>query len=547
MLDDIDPNLIEDPVVRQIVVRLLQSAEHQHEIIAALLEENRLLKDEIARLKGQHGKPQIKSNVPVTDHSSEAQRKQPKIWTKQPKKHLIAINRTRVLELDRTDLPPDIEFKGYEDYVVQDLKLECDNILFQRAKYYSPSTGKTYLANLPPGYTGHFGPGSRSLALWLAYSGNMSHADIHALFANAGLHISTGKVCQLLVEGQADFHTESADVLMAGVASSPWHHLDDTLTRVNGQNQHCYTLCNPLYSAYDTRAGKDRLSVLQVLTAGRPLAYLCNCEALAYMQAMKLSAKMRKCVEAVFSQKGVLSEEELGCVLASCLPNLGQKQLKTLREGMAIAAHHAQTGLPVIDLLISDAAPQFEHLACEQALCWIHDGRHYAKLTPNLACFRRRLAGFMTQYWDYYKQLLAYKERPCTEEASRLRTQFDSLFVANTGYHALDDRIQKTRACKEKLLMVLHHPEIPLHNNPAELAVRRRVRKRDVSFGPRSEDGKRAWDTFMTLSETAKKHGVSFYHYLYDRLARTDKMPPLASLIRERAAQLRLGKSFEFG
>jgi hypothetical protein len=31
------------------------------------------------------------------------------------------------------------------------------------------------------------------------------------------------------------------------------------------------------------------------------------------------------------------------------------------------------------------------------------------------------------------------------------------------------------------------------------LGVRRRVRKRDVSFGPRTEAGRQAWDTFQTL------------------------------------------------
>jgi hypothetical protein len=66
------------------------------------------------------------------------------------------------------------------------------------------------------------------------------------------------------------------------------------------------------------------------------------------------------------------------------------------------------------------------------------------------------------------------------------------------------------RFVKKALLLVLEYPELPLHNNASELGIRRRVRKRDVSFGPRSEAGKRAWDTFMTLAETARKLGDSF-------------------------------------
>ena len=93
--------------------------------------------------------------------------------------------------------------------------------------------------------------------------------------------------------------------------------------------------------------------------------------------------------------------------------------------------------------------------------------------------------------------------------------------------------------------MVLRHPEIPLHNNPAEIEMRRRVRKRDVSFGPRTEDGKRAWDTFATLSATTKKLGVSFYRYVYDRVTESGEIPNLADLIVERAQQMNLAASWE--
>jgi hypothetical protein len=95
------------------------------------------------------------------------------------------------------------------------------------------------------------------------------------------------------------------------------------------------------------------------------------------------------------------------------------------------------------------------------------------------------------------------------------------------------------------LLMVLDHPEIPLHNNPAELAARMRVRKRDVSFGPRTRDGAKAWDTFMTLTATAKKLGVSIHTYIHDRVSGAHKLPDLADMINERAGQQALGASWK--
>ena len=114
-----------------------------------------------------------------------------------------------------------------------------------------------------------------------------------------------------------------------------------------------------------------------------------------------------------------------------------------------------------------------------------------------------------------------------------------------TGYQALDERIAKTMAKKDSLLQVLNHPEIPLHNNSAELGARQRVRKRKISFGPRTDDGIQAWDTFMTLAATAKKLGVSFYAYIYDRVSRAFQMPSLAELISHQAQIHQLGASWE--
>jgi hypothetical protein len=102
----------------------------------------------------------------------------------------------------------------------------------------------------------------------------------------------------------------------------------------------------------------------------------------------------------------------------------------------------------------------------------------------------------------------------------------------------------KTQAKQGCLLMGRTPPEIPLHNNPAELGARARVRKRDVSFGPRTHEGAKAWDTFMTLAETATKLGVSFSHSIHDRVSGISQIPALADIIEERAKPLNLGASW---
>lgn len=76
---------------------------------------------------------------------------------------------------------------------------------------------------------------------------------------------------------------------------------------------------------------------------------------------------------------------------------------------------------------------------------------------------------------------------------------------------------------------------IPLHNNGAENAIREYVKKRKVSGGTRSDSGRQCRDTFTSLKKTCRKLGVSFWHYLKDRIEKTGFIPDLSELIREHA------------
>ena len=49
----------------------------------------------------------------------------------------------------------------------------------------------------------------------------------------------------------------------------------------------------------------------------------------------------------------------------------------------------------------------------------------------------------------------------------------------------------------------------------------------------------------MTLAVTATKLGISFYHYIHDRVSSAYQMPALADLIAERAKDLNLGASWD--
>jgi hypothetical protein len=545
-LPDLDPASIPDEQLRAAFVALLNLVETLSAELREARTEIQRLRDENNRLKGEQGKPDVRPNTPrpaATDQSSERERHTPKPWSKGRKIALLAVDREVVLTVDRAALPPDAEFKGYDDVIVQDVILHTDTIRFRKEKFYARSTGKSYRAALPAGYRGAFGPGLHTLALELYYAGLMSEPKILDLFRSVGVRISAGGLSNLLIQDHAAFHAEKAVLYRAGLASSPWQHLDDTSTRVAGQNWCCHIVCNPLFSAYFTLPGKDRLSVIDVLRDLAPRRFRLNAEALTYLAATQLATKTLA-VLATLAQDQELDEAGLAALLAAHLPGLGAQAQKWIRDATAVAAYQAQVGYPVVRLLVCDDAPQFRSVTADLALCWVHEGRHLKKLTPFVPAHQALLADFRTRFWAYYRELLAYRVQPTPAEAVRLAAAFDALFATTTGYQALDDRLAATRAHKAGLMLVLNHPEVPLHNNPAELGARQRVRKRDVSFGPQSATGRQCWDTFSSLVETVKKLGVSIHAYFADRVRRAGSVPRLDALITQQAAVLNLGASW---
>ena len=202
-----------------------------------------------------------------------------------------------------------------------------------------------------------------------------------------------------------------------------------------------------------------------------------------------------------------------------------------IKEASTIAYYHSQTEIPIVNILLSDDAPQFKKLTDEQALCWIHEGRPYNRLSPIVSFNIDELEKFKTRFWDYYGTLLEYKEYPNPATAAKLSSEFDNLFSTKTGYDNLDDRIEKTKSKKEELLHVLKYPWLPLHNNASELGARVEKRRQDVSLQTKSTEGTEAKDSFLTVTQTAKKLGVNAYKYIYDRISNTFSMPSLADLI----------------
>src|SRR3954466_3949963 len=130
-----------------------------------------------------------------------------------------------------------------------------------------------------------------------------------------------------------------------------------------------------------------------------------------------------------------------------------------------------------------------------------------------------------------------YRAEPTPRRRSELRARFDRIFLRTTGFATLDRLLARLHANKAELLMVLDHPEIPLHTNGSENDIRCQVTKRQVSGGTQSDLGRDCRDAFLGLAKTCQKLRIALWDYLGDRIGvpGSTAVPHLADLIRCRS------------
>jgi hypothetical protein len=184
--------------------------------------------------------------------------------------------------------------------------------------------------------------------------------------------------------------------------------------------------------------------------------------------------------------------------------------------------------------IVSDGAGQFAVLL--HALCWVHSERLVHKLIPLSAAHREDQARVRSEIWSLYAELKRYKRQPTAEHKAELDARFDEIFSQKTSFATLNQTLARIAKNKAQLLRVLERPDIPLHTNGSESDIRDYVKKNKVSGGTRSDLGQQCRDTFASNKKTCRKLGISFWAYVFDRVSRTNAIPPLSQLIEQRAA-----------
>lgn len=515
-LSDLPPDQI-----TPLVLTLLEIGHQQQEQLQQL-------RDEIARLKGEKPRPKIKPSTLGKPVGGKKKGKRPKRRHKRSKTRELTIHET--VRISPEELPEGSRFKGYEDFTVQDLRIELHNTCFRLERWETPS-GERLVGKLPAELSGrHFGPTLIAYVLHQYHHAHVTQPLLLEQLREWGVDISAGQISSIITEDKEDFHAEKEELLRVGLDLSGYVHVDDTGARHQGKNGYCTHIGNELFAYFASTDSKSRINFLELLRAGRD-GYVLSDEALAYMKAQKLP-KGPLALLAGHEHKVLDSKEEWLATLTGLGISM-PRHVRTATEGALLGCvleHGSMKDL----VIVSDDAGQFHVL--RHALCWIHAERVFVKLVGFNDAQREALDAVRTEIWELYDELKAYKTAPDEEKKVQLDARFDALCATRTCFVSLNQALKRMHRNKAELLLVLERPDLPLQNNLSERDIREYVKKRKISGSTRSDPGRRSRDTFASLKKTCRKLGISFWAYLNDRVRGACQIPPLAEWIRRRAS-----------
>jgi hypothetical protein len=498
------------------------------------------LEQEILKLKGETRRPkitpsQMDKNTNPPDELGEDNPEGGGKPTGRPVKKGPKRGKTAQLRIDQeqivepAEIPPGCEFKGYRDVVVQDLIINSHNTRYRLAQYQAPE-GHYISGQLPEGIRdGHWGETLIGFILYQYHHQHVTQPLLLEQLHDLEVDISSGQLSRFLTEGLAAFHEEKAELLEVGLSVSRYLHTDDTRARHEGHSGYCTHIGNELFAWFESTESKSRVNFLELLSQGTERRYVLNAGAFDYMARQRLPQAIQ-----------VRLEDQSVCLHTPAdwnkwldTPHIQGTRHRTILTEAALFGGLLDQGIPTTLSILSDDAGQFN--VFDHALCWIHAERVIHRLIPLNDTHRKAVNWARTQVWQLYGDLKRYKLNPTAPQAEEIRARFEEVCRTRTGYETLNQALKRLGKNQHELLRVLDKPWLPLHNNLSEGDIRDYAKKRKISGSIRSEAGRKSRDTFASLKKTCRKHGLSFWRYLRDRLRGEYKIPRLSELIRSAA------------
>jgi len=498
------------------------------EIIASLQKDVQELKDEIARLKNKPPRPKLRpSKIGVNDLKRSNKKRSNR---RNNKRITCDIEIQKTIKLKPENLPKGSILLEYRDYTVQDIIIQPNNIKYRRGIWRLPD-GTIVRSPLPEHIDGHYGAELKRFILYQYYSLHVTRPSILEYLLDLGFKISVGEIDKILTQDKKMFHEEKDEILNIGLRISKQINVDDTGLRHKGKNGYCTHIGNEFFAWYKSTYTKSRVNFLELL-CGRYQDYHLNEYSYRYIKEQGFPYPKILLLERSIG-KSFSNKEEW----EQYLKFLGIKKenhVKIATEA-ALLGSLIFHGVPEDLVIVSDEAGQFNIFI--HTLCWLHAERKINSLLPQSDEHNKIMSDILDKLWLFYKKLKDFKSNPNVNHKPELETAFDTLFNTKTSWQAMNKALELNLKNKQRLLRVLERPEIPLHNNLSENDIREAAKKRKISAGTRGDLGRQCRDTFLSLKKTCRKLNISFWHYLYDRIAQENKIPAINQIILEKAAQ----------
>ena len=285
-----------------------------------------------------------------------------------------------LISIDPEHIPAGSTYKGYQDYLVQDLIISNWNICYRRQRWQTPD-GQYIVGRLPDEISGtHFGPTLTAFVLYQYYGCHVTQPLIAEQLKELGIDISTGQISNIITHNKELYHKEKDQILTTGLKISGHINVDDTGARHNGANGYCTHIGNDLFAWFKSTGSKSRVNFLKLLQ-DQHNDYIINNAAIEYMNQQSLPRyQLKKLNPMIFTTE----RKWRSFLFQNSIRKKHHKKIATEAALIGSLVHHGWNQ----DLaIVSDDAGQFNVFL--HALCWVHAERSIDVLVGNTARQRK--------------------------------------------------------------------------------------------------------------------------------------------------------------
>ena len=189
MANPIDIDTLSESALRALVIELLTKVVELEKTVAEQ-------RDEIARLKGLKPRPKIKPSGMEKASAARSSDVKAQRRRRGKKKTTRDVDEQRIIKAE--DVPDGSRFKGYENFVVQELVLRPQVTRYLRERWVTPD-GRTIIAPVPQWVKGSFGPELRRFVLFQHHRCQVTIRRLVKQFQAVGFEISKRSVVRIVI------------------------------------------------------------------------------------------------------------------------------------------------------------------------------------------------------------------------------------------------------------------------------------------------------------------------------------------------------------